>query len=256
MKKVFTKKRIWVTVSILTMIALWWILAETAFRRSLAVPAPPEVLRQMWISAGTGALWLNSFNTLWKVFAAFLISLVLGFGAAVAAVKSVRVRYFISPIVTVVRAVPTMGVILILFIIIRRPETAAIVIAVMMVFPMLYEGFYTSIKETDGQLLQMARVHKIPFNRRLTGIYAPHMAPYFFSSAAAGVGMCLKVVIAAEIIGIPAANTIGTAMFNAQQILGQAGLIFMWVLVTVIIGFLLEATIRGIGRACMPWRKK
>ena len=238
------------------MIAVWWVLAQTYFRRAGVIPAPPEVMRQMGRAARSGALWQNTFNTLWKVFAAFFISLGLGFAAAVAAVRSESIRHFISPIITVIRAVPTIGVVLVFFMVFRRPETAAVVIAVMMVFPMLYEGFYTAIKETDGKLLQMARVHNIPFRRRLTGIYAPHMAPYFFSAATASIGMSLKVVIAAEIIGIPVANTLGTAMFNARQSMFEFGLLFMWVLVAVIISFVLEWGIRGIGRLCMPWKRK
>lgn len=242
-------------MSIAVMIAVWWILAETYFRRSAFIPAPPEVVRQMGIAARSGALWVNTANTLWKAIAAFFISLGLGIVCAVAAAWDERIRHFFSPVVTVIRAVPTMGVVLVLFMVFRHPEAAAVVIAFMMIFPMVYEGFYTAIKEIDGKLLEMAKIHKIPFRRQILGIYIPHIAPYFFSAARASIGMSLKVVIAAEIIGIPVANTLGTAMFNARQTMTEHGLIFMWIFVAVIVSFVLEAGIRVLGKLCMPWKR-
>ncbi|MCL2370652.1 MAG: ABC transporter permease subunit [Firmicutes bacterium] len=254
-KKNLAKKRIWFAISIVTMIAMWWILSETYFRRNGVIPPPPEVLRQMGVAARSGTLWRNVYNTMWKVLVAFCLSFVLGFVVAVLAAKREEIHHFVTPIITVIRAVPTIGVILILFMIFRRPETSAIVIAVMMVFPMIYEGLLTSIKETDVKLLQMAKVHKVPFRRQVTGIYVPQMLPYAFSSSTAGMGMTLKVVIAAEIIGIPVANTLGTAMYRARQSLYNFGLLFMWILVAIIISFLLEAGIKLLGKVCMPWKR-
>jgi len=254
-RKNLAKKRIWFSISIITMITVWWILSETYFRRSGVIPPPPEVLRQMGIAARSGSLWLNIYNTLWKVFVAFVISFIMGFVVAVLAAKREEVRHFVMPIITVVRAVPTIGVILILFMIFRRPEAAAIVIGVMMVFPMIFEGLLTSITETDVKLLQMAKVHKVPFRRQVTGIYVPQMLPYAFSASTAGMGMTLKVVIAAEIIGIPVANTLGTSMQRARETFYNFGLLFMWILVAVIVSFLLEAGIRALGKLCMPWKR-
>ena len=248
------KKIICFSSATVVIVALWWIVAETVFSQSGVIPPPPVVLREMGKAAASGVLQRNVWNTLWKAFAAFFISFALGLAVAVPAARSESIKLFVTPFITVVRALPTIGVILVLFRVVRSSDTAAIVIAVMMVFPMLYEGFYTSLKEVDVLLLQMARIMKIPLQGQLAGIYAPHMAPFIFGGTVAAMGMTIKVVIAAEIMSIPVRNTLGTAMSWANQSM-ERGLLFMWIVVTVLVSFALEFAIKGLGKVCMPWKK-
>ena len=249
------KKRICFSAAVIVMIAVWWISAETYFARSGVIPPPPQVLGEMGRAAASGLLWHNVWNTLWKVFAAFFISFVMGLGIAIPAAKSESIVLFVTPFITVARALPTIGVILVLFRLVRSPDAAAIAIGVMMVFPMLYEGFFTALKEVDRQLLQMARIMKIPLHKQLCGIYAPHIAPFVFGGSLAAMGMALKVIVAAEIMSIPVRNTLGTAMSWANQSM-ERGLLFMWLVVTVLVSFALEFVIKSIGKACMPWKKR
>ena len=248
------KKYFWVALSIIFLICLWWILSATDFF-SRIIPSPIETIVQMHYMSRARVLWTNVFNTLWKVLVAFSASFLLAFLLAVLAAFKEEIRFFLSPIVTIIRALPTIGVVLILFMIIRLPELAAIIIAFMMVFPVLYENFYSAIKETDSELLEMARVHRVSFFGQVRGVYVPHIMPYVFSASVAGIGMALKVVIASEIIGIPIANTLGTAMQQARDIGAQAGLLFMWLVVAVLLSFALEGVVKLIGRFCMPWKR-
>jgi len=252
--KKMLKKIICFSSAALVIVAAWWVSAETFFAQSGVIPPPPSVIREMVSAAASGVLQRNVWNTLWKAFAAFFISFALGLAVAVPAARSESVKLFVTPFVAVIRALPTIGVILVLFRIVRSPDAAAIVIAVMMVLPMLYEGFYTSLKEMDELLLQMARIMKIPFRKQLAGIYAPHMAPFMFGGTVAAMGMTIKVVIAAEIMSIPVRNTLGTAMSWANQSM-ERGLLFMWIVVTVLVSFALEFAIKGLGKICMPWKK-
>lgn len=48
-----------------------------------------------------------------------------------------------------------------------------------MVFPPVYLSTLEGIRRTDRQLLEMARVYRVPLSRRLAGIYVPQVLPYF-----------------------------------------------------------------------------
>ncbi|MCL2234154.1 MAG: ABC transporter permease subunit [Firmicutes bacterium] len=248
------KKYFWITASVLFMIAIWWLLAETYFALSEVIPSPIQVLRQMGDVAGTSALWRNVWNTLWKVLVAFAVSFAISFLFAVLASWKDGIRHFLSPIVTVLRALPTIGIVFILFFIVISQAVAVIVIGFLMIFPVMYENFYAAIKETDSKLLQMARVHKVSFMRQLVDIYIPHMLPHLFASSIAGIGMGLKVTIAAEILSFAVVNDLGTAMWRAN--IDGGGLLFMWLTFAVILSFFLEGAIRLIAYFSMSWKRR
>ena len=252
------KKILWFSISIAFMIGIWWVLAVTYFYRAhfTIVPTPPQAFLAIFRLSITRTLWLNLWNTLWKVIVSFFASFILGLIFAILAKLREEVRLFITPIVTVTRAVPTIGVILILGFVFRVPEFTAIFIGFIMAFPVLYEGFYTAISEVDIKLLQMAKVHKVSTFNQLKGIYAPSLMPFLFGGAVQAMGMTLKVVIAAEIVGITVANTLGTAMFNANQTIHEIYMLFTWVIVAVLLSFALEGIIKLIGKFAMPWKSE
>jgi len=248
------RKYFWIGVSVLCLITAWWILSATYFVYTDVLPSPPEVLRLSWSLAGTLSFWISIFSTLWRVALAFLFSFVFGFVLAILAAYKNAFRDFVSPIVTVLRALPTLGAVFFLLIFIVSFNTVAIVIAFLMVFPFVYENLYYAVKETDVELLQMARVHKIPFSRQVAKIYGLHMMPYIFSNFIAGIGMSLKVVIAAEIITLsPLGLSLGNQIARSANEAG--GYLFMWLFVAVMLSFALEGVIRLIGWFCMPWKR-
>jgi len=248
------RKLIGFGLSVVFLLVVWWILASASvFRTSRVIPAPTEVLWYMGRELRDGNLIAPIFNTLGRVLISFSISFGLGLLLAVLASKSEIVRHFVTPIVTVLRAIPTVGAILILIVVFRSSGTIAIIIAGLMLFPLLYEGFLTALKEVDKGLLEMARVHRVSFARQIGGIYIPSMLPYIFGAAIASISMGLKVVIAAEIMTIPILGSMGTAMQSANQGL-QFGRLFMWMVVAVLVGFLLEGIIRLVAKLCMPWK--
>ena len=77
-------------------------------------------------------------------------------------------------------------------------------ISALMVFPPVYLNVLEGIGHTDRQLLEMARVFRVPVSRQLRGIYLPAVLPYFRSAVSLGLGLCWKSGAAAEVIGLPA----------------------------------------------------
>ena len=55
----------------------------------------------------------------------------------------------------------------------------------------------------DPQLLEMARVFRVPALRGIRYVYLPQVLPYFRSACGSALGLCWKSGIAAEVIGMP-----------------------------------------------------
>ena len=94
------------------------------------------------------------------------------------------------------------------------------------------------IGAADRQLLEMARVFRVPFRRQLWGIWLPAVLPYFRSAASLALGLCWKAGVAAEVIGLPA-GSIGEALYTAK-VYFQTGDLFAWTAAVILLSLLME----------------
>jgi len=84
------------------------------------------------------------------------------------------------------------------------------------------------------------------------GIYIPAMLPFVFSSIIAGFGLNIKVVISAEVMGLPSMS-IGYLILSARQGF-NFGVSFAWLVIAVVLSLICECILRLIKRLCMPYK--
>ena len=161
----------------------------------------------------------------------FLLACGAGTGCAALAARFRRFRELLTPMLAVIKAVPVMSFIILAFLWLPDKRYLSLLIAFLMVFPVVCGNVLTGIRETDRQLLEMARVFRVPLSRRLTGIYLPQIMPYFRSAASAGLGLCWKSGVAAEVIGL-ADGTLGEKLYQSK-IYFEVPELFAWTVVIV-----------------------
>lgn len=129
------------------------------------------------------------------------------------------------PYVTAIKSVPVASFIIICLIWMSTRQLA-VFISFLMVFPVIYSNTLQGIKSADGALLEMARVYRVPFSRRLGYIYAPQVKPFLLSGCSVALGMSWKSGVAAEVIGV-VGGSIGERLYEAKvyfQMTDPAGL--------------------------------
>jgi len=238
-------------VSFAIIIAVWWILAETRFRLTGIIPSPPDTLRIIREEMQTDNFFRAVFSTMERAFISFFISFVAAGILAISAHYKKVIGHLLDPFITLCRVMPTMALILILLITVGS-NMLPIVVAFLVVFPLCYENMRAAIAETDARLITMARVFKVPKMQQITGIYIPAMLPLIFSSIVAGFGLNIKVVISAEVMGLPAMS-IGHLILFAQQGF-NFGVSFAWLVVAVALCLACEILLRIAQRLCMPYK--
>ena len=212
-------------------------LASTTGGRMLLLASPVQALRRLLALGGTAGFWQGGAFSSVRILGGFLLSCVLAVVLAALAARLRWVRELLSPLVAVVKAVPVVSFI-ILALIFFSSENLSLLISALMVFPPVYLNVLEGIGHTDRQLLEMARVFRVPFSRQLRGIYLPAVLPYFRSAVSLGLGLCWKSGAAAEVIGLPA-GSIGEALYTAK-VYFQTGDLFAWTAVIVAISVLFE----------------
>jgi ABC-type nitrate/sulfonate/bicarbonate transport system permease component len=78
--------------------------------------------------------------------------------------------------------------------------------------------------------------------------------PYIFSATVAGFGLNIKVVIAAEVMGLPNVS-IGYYIMTAQQGMDFTRS-FAWLVIAVVLSFVCERILKWFARICMPHLRK
>ena len=137
----------------------------------------------------------------------------------------------------VIKAVPVASFI-ILALVWLNSRSLSLFISALMVFPPVYLNVLEGIRRTDGQLLEMARVFRVPFSRRLRYIYLPQIMPYFRTAVSLGLGLCWKAGAAAEVIGLPA-GSVGERLYTAK-VYFQTPDLFAWTVTIVAVSVLFE----------------
>lgn len=162
-----------------------------------------------------------------------------------------RVEELLAPLVSVVKAVPVASFI-ILALVWLESRHLPLFIAALMAFPVVYRNVLEGIRGTSRELLEMARVFRVPFSRRLRGVDLPQVLPYFRAAADTALGLSWKAGTAAEVIGL-CSGTIGERLYTAKVYFQTADL-FAWTAVIVLLSVLFEGLfLRGVDALTERW---
>lgn len=230
------KKTIYIVLSVLLWIGLWTYFAYR-LNKPVLLPYPGAVFRTFF-KLLTGKeflpiLW-GSFTHIAK---GFLCALVLGTVLAVAASTGEPIAILLMPGVKLVKTVPVASfIILLLFFV--EPAEIGFVISLLMVFPVVYENVYKGISSADRKLIEAAEVFRVGWWKRLTRLYIPASVPYALAACSAGLGLCWKAGVAAELIA-QAPKSIGRELYYAKLYVDAEG-VFAWTILIVLVSVLFE----------------
>mgnify|MGYP002703126370 CR=1 FL=1 len=176
-----------------------------------------------------------------------LLSALLTLLLAVAAGRLRVLELLLWPYVTAIKSVPVASFIIICLIWMSTRQLA-VFISFLMVFPVIYSNTLQGIKSADGALLEMARVYRVPFSRRLGYIYAPQVKPFLLSGCSVALGMSWKSGVAAEVIGV-VGGSIGERLYEAKVYFQMTDLL-AWTVVIVVCSVGFEKLVLWLLRRC------
>jgi NitT/TauT family transport system permease protein len=214
-----------------------WQIAYLAVSRELLLVSPARAFSHLWSRMAEFSFWLSVGATLFRVVAGFLLALLAGTCLAALCARFKALDALVSPLLGVVRATPVASII-VLLILWLNADMMPLFVAFLMVLPVIWANVYEGIRAVDSDLLEMARLFRMPRGRVFSAVYLPSLAPYFVSASSSGLGIAWKSAIAAEVISLPR-EAIGRQIYNARIYLETPEL-FAWTIAVVILSLLLE----------------
>lgn len=224
-------KRVKQAAAILFWVAAWQFSAM-ALNQRILLASPITTLQTLLELIPTAAFWQRIGFSALRILAGFFAALAVGTLLAGASAWLEPVRVLVRPLMQLIKAVPVASFIILALLWVRSANLA-VLISFLMVLPVVYTAVLEGIQQTDRQLLEMAKVFRLPFSRALGAIWLPQVWPYFVQSCTVAMGLAWKSGIAAEVIGLPD-GSIGEALYQAKLYL-ETGELFAWTTVIVLV---------------------
>ncbi len=218
------------------LLAIWAVISAVE-KKPLVLPQLDIVFLELFSKLSTAQFWTSVGWTLLTTLEAFSLSVIFAFVFAIIGTAFEPFHKVISPICTVLRATPTMAVILLSVLWIDNKD-CPLFIGFLIAFPLLYSLFRQAFISVDKDILEMAKVYKISKPQQLQSIYIPSVLPSVLNSMQSAISLTVKVVIAAEVIAY-ANDTIGFQMIM-DKISFEVPSLLAWTLTAIILSFILE----------------
>lgn len=217
--------------------ALIWTIAVKAIKNDYILPALSDILKATGELFSKKVFYTSFLNSFLRVIKAFVISFIFAGCLAVAAKLLPILQKILAPIVTALRALPTMAIILILLVW-STPKQAPVIVAFLALFPMLYTGTLTALSTVDKRLVEMCKVYHVPIRKQIFNMYLPIASSYILREASAGLAFSLKLVVSAEIL----ANTYISlgGLLQLSRIYLETAEMFALSLLVIAVGLILE----------------
>lgn len=205
----------------------------------ILIAGPIETLKALGKLCVTASFRKTILATIIRIGEGFLIGSTVALILSVISYRITIIEEFISPLVSVIKAVPVVS--FIIMILIWSGPSVAVVISALVVSPIIYINTLQGLKSTPKDLLDMSRVYKVPFVRQILYVYLPSVKPFLTSAFSLAIGMAWKSGIAAELID-QTRGSLGNELYRAKINLLTADLL-AWTVAAVILSFISEKLI-------------
>ena len=220
--------------------AFWigvWAIAAYRFGKPLLFPSPLSVLETLGKLLQTKEFYIITASSIGNILFGTIGAIV---SACVLVIVTARIRFIrelIHPIMAVVKATPVASFI-ILMLLFLGPVKVPAFITFLIVLPIVWTNLDQGIASIDPQLVEVAKMYRFSFGKRLRVLVFPSLKPYFLSACKTSIGLAWKAGVAAEIIAMPR-GTIGTQIGEAKLYIMTAEM-FAWTLTVVLLSLAIE----------------
>jgi NitT/TauT family transport system permease protein len=233
-------------------LGVWQVIA--AGSRPQIFPGPLRVFSMMAYLAQTGALEANLLITFKRIFAGFVLSVVIGIVFGIVLASSGELGRFFEPAIPIIQTVPSTGWALIAVIWFGLSDLTPIFVVFMTCLPIMAVSTWSAVRNVNAEWLEMGRAFHVPRANLIRMILLPAVLPYLFSSMRLAFGFGWRISSVAEALG--ASSGVGFQILTAANLI-QTDAVLAWIASGVILMLLIEyALLRPLETYLFRWRKE
>lgn len=218
-----------VVASVAVVLLLWWLFAALT-QSDLVLPDPWQTLKITGQLLIKGETYLALLCTLGRALAAFAVSFAVALALTLLVGVWPAAKPFVGGLVTVLRALPTIAVILIAMVAFSS-AVLPMAVAFLVAFPVVYSAF---LRETDDKpLADLCKVYGVSSAKKVKYVLLPQISRAMLLQCHDSLPLCVKVVIAGEVLALPRLG-LGKQMYVAKVNLLTANVLALTFLALVV----------------------
>ncbi len=235
---------------LVALVILWWI--GSLILPPTVLPGPGVVAVELFRNYQEGILLSNFMATMTRIVLGFILAMGAGIALGTLMGLSRTAEEFFDLWIMVGITIPSLAILLILYILFGLNEFATVLAIGMSAFPAIAINVWQGVKSVDNKLLAMGRVYGVNKWRRFTQIVFPQIAPYLVASSRFGLGIIWKITVVAELIGRD--SGIGFQLHYWFQLFNMPQ-VFAWTLFFTLIMLVIEIGLfKPVERRLFRWR--
>ena len=194
------------------LVLLWQLLVSLTGVPPYILPGPLPVARTL--AAQLPLLAGHLGTTLTEIVLGLALGTILGSSAALAMILSPRLKRWLLPVLVVSQAIPVFALAPILVLWLGYGMASKVAMAVLIIFFPVASSFYSGMRRTDADLLELARIMDARPLKVLTSIVIPSALPAF----AAGLRVATAVAPIGAVVGewVGSSRGLGFLMLHAN----------------------------------------
>lgn len=231
-------------------VVLLWAVSSAIIDSEYILPSVMDTLSSALAVLGTGEFYRALIDTLWRCVIAFAVSFLVGGACAFLSSRFDVVRRCAQPIISILRAMPTIAIVLLLLFW-TNSHIAPIIVTVLVVLPTVYSQLKYAFDTVDKSAKEASMVDGAGAREVFRFIELPLISPAIFSTVGSGFTLNLKLMVAAEVIA-QTANSIGY-MLNTSKVYFEIADMLALVLITIVLGVIIESVFEFISKRTKDW---
>lgn len=249
--------REWSILSVLVLIAAWFILCEMEIVPPLFWPSPIAVLGKFWEISIEGyrghTLFGHFLISMYRVLAGFLLGTVAGVICGISMGLSKIVRGLLDPIIELYRPVPPLAYIPIIIIWMGIGDSGKIALLFLATFAIMVINSRAGVKSVTVEKIHAAYSLGATRGQVLRHVILVNALPEIMTGMRVSMGVCWATLVAAEMVAATAG--LGWMVLNAARYL-RTDIVIMGVIVMGVIGYGFDLIMRVLEKKVIPWKGK
>ncbi|NOD30211.1 ABC transporter permease [Ruegeria atlantica] len=187
-------------MSIAGLVALW-IVAASLTADPQILPQPWDLIPRFHQELASGELLRSLGATLLRVIWAFVLAMTLGTIIGLAMGRSDALNRWLDPWLVIFLNLPALVLIVLCYLWIGLTEAAAITAVTLNKIPNVATILREGGRALSPDLDALARVYRMPWQRRQRHVILPQLAPFIAAAARSGLSLIWKIVLVVEFLG-------------------------------------------------------
>lgn len=242
------------TLTLSSLLALWWAVTAAGLIEPLFLPPPSAVLQKAWLLATSGymesTLWQHLGASLSRIGLALLIAVLTAIPIGIAIGRNRLARGVLDPLIEFYRPIPPLAYLPLIVIWCGIGELSKVLLIYLAIFAPIAIATATGVRTVDPTKLRAAQSLGASRAQLIRHVILPSALPDILTGVRIGLGVGWSTLVAAELIA--ATSGLGFMVQSAAQFL-VTDVVILGILVIAFIAFALEMGLRALQRKLVRW---